>query len=205
MQYQQMDPDQLTEDKLTELRALYEEARDRQSRVIPWTRTLRRRPGDLLYAVAVRDENRLWLFLWIRRSSKGDYYVFFPRDDGDWNPHASYHRDGRRHQKSHDHRSHVTQRQKPDACFRGTENVLTTPITAEAVRAVKAAWDIGQFSDTFEIPVDALDRGQHDIAIDVVEPGGAALWKPSSRVVMEKRFTDAAPEILVTLWETNSE
>ncbi len=200
MQYQKIEPGQLTSDEFAEWRAAYEEACVRQNQVDLWTIKPRPGVGDLVYAVAIRDEHHLWLFHWIKRSSKGDYFVLIPRDDRSWNPHASYHRDGRHHQKGHDQKWLVTQRQKPDASFKGNENVLTSPITVQDVRAVKAICDVADFSDIFEIPAEMLDRGKHDIAVDLIEREGKALWNPG-KCVMQKRFTACVPEILVTLWQ----
>jgi hypothetical protein len=60
-------------------------------------------PGEEKYAVAIRDGSDLWLTMWVRCSGpKGEIFILYPRagaDSGD--PHASYHRDGRFHQKSH--------------------------------------------------------------------------------------------------------
>jgi hypothetical protein len=45
--------------------------------------------GDQIYAVAIRDSG-LWLTLWVRRSRKKEFFVFYPRPDGS-NSHVSYH------------------------------------------------------------------------------------------------------------------
>jgi hypothetical protein len=50
--------------------------------------------GEYRYAVAVRDEDaNLWLTLWVSRSQKGEFFIFIPRGDRDWDPHTSYHID----------------------------------------------------------------------------------------------------------------
>ena len=82
---------------------------------------VRANSNDLLYAVAVRDGADLWLVLWVKRSTKSEYFVMFPRDEPGWDPHASYHRDGSLHQKSHDRKMLVFQRQVPGPAFKGTE------------------------------------------------------------------------------------
>ncbi len=63
------------------------------------TATVRKAPpsGEYRYAVDVEDEGHLWLTLWVRRSPQGEYFVMYPRGRGTWNPHASYHVDGRYH------------------------------------------------------------------------------------------------------------
>ena len=45
-------------------------------------------PGEFRYAVANEDADGLWLTLWGRRSAQGEYFVLYPRGQGDWNPHA---------------------------------------------------------------------------------------------------------------------
>ena len=202
MEYQRMDPRLLDAKGLAEWRHAYEGATERANRVQPWTPKARRDPADHLYAVAIRDGSSLWLFLWVRRSAKGEYFVLIPRPDGAWNPHASYHRDGRLHQKGHDQKMlPASQRQKPDSSFRGTEQMLSTPIEPETGREVKALCDPSQFSDIFEIPVEHITGRGHLIAIDLTERDAAALWTPSSEVIAQKRFAGVFPEILVTHWK----
>jgi hypothetical protein len=71
---------------------------------------LRPQPGERRYAVALRDGANLLLTLWVR-SPKGDVYVLYPRADGPWNSHASYHREPMLHSKSFGHKSFVRSRQ----------------------------------------------------------------------------------------------
>ena len=59
-----------------------------------------RRLGEYRYAIAIEADGELWLTLWVKRSSKGEYFICYPRGRSTWNPHASYHGDGRCHQKS---------------------------------------------------------------------------------------------------------
>src|SRR5438093_6575327 len=94
-----------------------------------------------MYAVAVRDKE-LFLFLRIRRNSKGEVFVMFPREGmfteekKAWNPHSSYHEDGRTHQKSFDQKLMVRQRPRPDKTFTGTQNIVATGITTEEAREI---------------------------------------------------------------------
>ena len=88
-------------------------------------------PG--MYAVAVRDE-KLYLFLRIKRNPKGEVFVIFPREDNDWDPHSSVHKNGTHHQKSFNHKFAVQTRQKPSAQFQGTSNVVETGISLDEAR-----------------------------------------------------------------------
>ena len=76
------------------------------------------------FAVAVRDGDDLFLWMWFKRDSKSDLYYFIPtgRDhhaSKKWNPHGSIHRDGRVHHKSFDRKTFPMRGQKPDADFEG--------------------------------------------------------------------------------------
>jgi hypothetical protein len=52
-------------------------------------------PSERRYAVACRDSTDLWLTLWVRRSPKGEFFVMVPRGDREWDPHISYHLNGK--------------------------------------------------------------------------------------------------------------
>jgi hypothetical protein len=64
---------------------LFDEARKRSS-ATPKVGLMKFQPvpGEYLYAVAVREGSDLWLVLWIRRSWKGEFFIFVPRGDRDW-------------------------------------------------------------------------------------------------------------------------
>lgn len=91
-------------------------------------------------------------------------------------------------------------RQKPGAGFRGNENIVTTSITPDDVRAINKPCSASDWDDVFEIPMGDLHQGQHLVAVDLVEPGGAAVWEPG-RAVKQYRIT-GHPEILITIWNT---
>jgi hypothetical protein len=57
---------------------------------------LRPIPGEYRYAVAIREAASLWLTLWLRRSPKPEFFVMQPRSDRGWDPHVSYHFNGKR-------------------------------------------------------------------------------------------------------------
>ncbi len=159
------------------------------------------------YAIAVRDGDELLLFMRVKRSSKGDYYCFFPRDTdpvakrkyGDWNPHASHHASGQSHQKSHGRKSLAKHMQLPDASFGGNENLVTTSIEPDDARRINKPIDADAFVEVFDIPSDVLNAGGYMLAVDLVEEGGPPLPHPG-KIAMQHRFADCIPEILVTLW-----
>jgi hypothetical protein len=81
------------------------------------------KPGEYRYAVAVREGSDLFMTHFIRRDPKGDVYLMIPRGRGSGNPHASYHRNGRFHQKSHDHSMSKRQLQPLAGNFNGCEHL----------------------------------------------------------------------------------
>ncbi len=205
MAYQAIDVPSLDEHELKEWRSDYDASCEAQRQRKTWTPRIRSSVKDLLYAVAVRDASDLWLSLWVKRNSKSDYFVMFPRDEPGWDPHASYHSDGRLHQKSHDRKMLAFQRQIPGPGFKGTEQMQTTELDLESVRAVKARCDPSQFTGVLETPGEILLQGGHTIAVDLTEANGSAVAQPSSQIVFERRFSDAIPEVLLTIWRHASE
>ena len=171
-----------------------------------WAPDLRLKSGESLFAIAVRDADQLWLFMSIRRGVHGDIYVNIPRDDPDWKPHASHHASGQYHHKSygHKHREPIF-RQKPNEEFRGVDNLMVTSISAELLRSVKATCDPAQFSEVFEIPIEALGHVEHHVGIDIVEPGLDAMNHVGGVQAAQRRFADGSPEILVTVWRREVE
>jgi hypothetical protein len=199
IKYQAMDVTSLGEDEIKAWRSDYDVSCEAQRQRKIWTPRVRANVKDLLYAAAVRDASDLWLVLWVKRNTKSDYFVMFPRDEPGWNPHASYHRDGHCNQKSHDRKMIDSQRQVPGSGFKGTEQMLTT-IDLKSVQAAKAFCDPSQFNGVLEIPGEILYQGSHTVTVDLTEANGSALSQPWSQIVVQRRFLDAVPEVLLTAW-----
>ena len=111
LRYQGFDAATATPEELENWRSIFDEVRERAA-AIPKVGRMKLRPlvpNEHRYAVAVREGSNLWLMLWVRRSPKPEFFVFMPRGDRGWNPHASYHSNGTLHQKSFDQigRAHV--------------------------------------------------------------------------------------------------
>jgi hypothetical protein len=112
-----------TPEELEQLRAIYERARE-ISLATPKVGLMKFKPGEHRYAVAVRNASDLWLTLWVKRNPKGEFFVFQPRSDTDWNPHTSYHLDGTLHWKTFDHKVLPPQKRQPlTGTFRGVEHL----------------------------------------------------------------------------------
>ena len=87
-------------EELKNWRSIFDEVRG-SAAAIPKVGLMKLRPlvpDEHRYAVVVREGSDLWLTLWVRRSPKPEFFVFMPRSDRGWDPHASYHRNGTLHQ-----------------------------------------------------------------------------------------------------------
>jgi hypothetical protein len=102
LKYQAFDLSTLSEEAAAAVRELFDEAVKARATARRVGRMKLKRPGDSTYAIAIRDDTDLWLALWIKRSSKSEFFIFHPTTDGNWNPHSSLHKDGMFHMKSHD-------------------------------------------------------------------------------------------------------
>ena len=166
-----------------------------------------------IYAVAVRDAGDLFLLARVRRSPKGGIFVSYahkePKDSGgpkdwkNWDPHTSYHANGRLHQKWFGEEFMILQASKPDSCFRGTANVNRLSVGPNVPRALGVVCRPDEFSDVFEIPVNELRIGRDAtcIAFNACEPGGQPTLPPGARILRQAVFQDAVPWILITVFE----
>jgi hypothetical protein len=160
-----------------------------------------------MFAVAVRNGADLFLILSICRGPQGDVYVNFPREhEPNWKPHSSYHASGQHHQKSFGHKFLVNHRQKPNADFSGTENVVTTGIALDETVAIKRPCQAVDFQEVLEIPLCELrpEKYRTLVSVDVTEPNAQPLIPLGATVVRQAVFQDAIPWILVTLFDTGS-
>src|SRR5207302_2052240 len=125
LRYQAFDPATLTPQELQMWRDTFHEAVKR-CEATPKVGLMKLQPvlGEQKYAVMIRKGSDLWLTLWVRCSGKGDVYILYPRGDREWDAHASYHRNGTFHQKSHGHVMAAPQKRQPlTGAFKGTEHL----------------------------------------------------------------------------------
>jgi hypothetical protein len=159
------------------------------------------------YAIAVRDEDNLFVFIWVKRSMIGEVFAFMPRpQDPSINAHASYHADGRYHVKSHnmDDRNKIMyqKKQKPDQNFIGAEHVLEQTITLSNVRSIGMKYNPSEFSDVFEISANELETKMYvRVTSDLVSPGHGPNLVPGARVIQQKECRSYSPYIVFTLYE----
>jgi len=120
---------------------------------------LRPIPGEHRYAVALREGAELWLALWVRRSPKEEFFVMAPRGAQSWDPHASYHLDGRVQMKSYGQTVFAPQqRQSLKGPFRGTEHLGV--FFGYGPKRVGAVWDPAAFSGVVEVTTGVLGPKQ---------------------------------------------
>jgi hypothetical protein len=151
--------------------------------------------GEYRYAVAVREGAGLWLTTWIRRAPKGDVYVLVPRNDPDWNPHTSYHRDGTFHSKSFNHKMLGGQKRQPlGPSFRGCEHLGM--LGGHGPKTVGAVCDPAMFTRVMEVAPGVLGPRDGFVAVDLVEPGCAPL-ELCNPVIQTEVLRDAVPWIVV--------
>jgi len=166
--------------------------------------------GEKRYAIAVREEGCLFLFMWVRRSKKSEFFVMLPRpQDKRIDAHASYHAGGEYHIKTHEKRGlpkiMMQHRQKLDRDFVGTENLLAQNITPWHPRDIGVTCDPNKYSEVFEIPVAELREGKvlTRVSADLVSPGRSPILMPDIRVIRQREYQDAFPFIVFTLYEVD--
>jgi hypothetical protein len=197
LRLQAADPSTATAEELAAWRKLFDEAmtsRAATSKV--GAMKFKPAPGEHRYAVAVRDGGELWLTTWIRRSPKGDIYVLIPRNDSDWNPHTSYHRDGTFHSKSFRHKTlfGARKRQPLTDKFRGVEHIGM--FAGHGPKTVGAICDPLMFSGVMEVPPGILGPRDGFVAVDLIEPGCEPL-ELYNLVFREQVFRDSVPWIVI--------
>ena len=190
----------LTEAELTMWRGYFEQARQSRETAPKVGRMSLKRPGESLYAVAMRDGADLWLALLVKRSAKPEFFIFHPTVDGNWNPHSSLHKDGTFHLKSHDRKA-LTQKRQPPASIKGSEHLGA--YGGFSPKSIGAACDPSDFDGVFEAPPGVLGPRNGMVTVDLIEPGSGAhpLQHPAEEVD-RRLFTDGTPHLLIRIFRT---
>jgi hypothetical protein len=201
LKYQAFDLSTLSEEAAAAVRELFDEAVKARATARRVGRMKLKRPGDSTYAIAIRDDTDLWLVLWIKRSSKSEFFIFHPTTDGNWNPHSSLHKDGMFHLKSHDKVMLRPQRKQPPAAVKGTEHLGA--YGGFGPKTVGAIYDPADFTGIFEAPPGVLRPRNGMVTVDLLEPGSGAepLMHPAEEVARHV-FNDAVPHVLVRIFRT---
>jgi len=164
------------------------------------------RVEDRMFAIIILEEERLRLWLRIRRAASGDIYYLLPNQLAEagwkkWNPHGSWHRSGAYHHKSFNHKSMAQQRQKPGRNFAGTENFVTLGIASGEIPFLGAC-ERSDFAATMEIPSTLLGRRKYEtlLSIDLAGDEAEPIITPGAKILAQKAFDDERPIILVTFF-----
>ena len=146
--------------------------------------------------MALQDGDELGLTFWIKRSAKGEIFLFYPRDP-EMDPHASYHRDGTYHQKTYGLAMGAQKRQPLDGSFRGVEHLGTFYGHGAGPRIN----DTAAFDDVLVAPLGILHGRGGCIVVDLVEPGArpAPHHRELLRIVGERIYEDSSPWIVVAI------
>ena len=162
------------------------------------------------FAVAVRDEDDLFLWLRLKRAAATDIYYMIPtgrEDESDWkkwDPHGSWHRDGKFHHKSFDQKVFpAEQEQKPDAAFKGTRQLISRGLASDEPRAFGVRCDTTKFADVMEFSAVMLSPKHYETytSVDLCEPGLQPLLMGGEEdILLQRVFDDAIPHITVTLY-----
>jgi len=159
--------------------------------------------GEKNYAIAVRDEGDLFLFMWVKHSHKGEFFVMLAPP---YDVHASYHADGISHKKTHEKRrlpkTMTQRRQKPDQHFVGTAHLLEWKLPPRLARDLGQPCNPTNYTDVFEIPCAELREGAvlTRVSVDVVSPGHSPILMPDIRIIRQRKYQDGFPFIVVTLY-----
>jgi len=162
------------------------------------------------WAVAVRrPDGGLRLFWRVRRCPQGHIYVMFsagqdrPRASTgkSYDPHTSWHLDGRYHNKSYDEPWQRQQRQRLDA-FTGTEYFIATSVD-QMLAAGLPNCVASQFDQVLELNMNVLDRQRQQLQLALVSPGlePPPAVGPGERSIERWTLADRLPWIVVTLYD----
>jgi hypothetical protein len=165
---------------------------------------------ERMFGIAVRDGADLFLWMRLRRAARTDLYYVLPtgREDDpewkEWNPHGSWHRNGRLHHKSFDQKMFPAEpKQEPNAAFLGTHNLITRGIASDEPRTFGVRCDPTKFSEIMEIPAGILSPKRYETytSIDVSEAGLKPLLMGGGEEILSQWvFDDAIPHMTVTVY-----
>lgn len=202
LKYQCVDASGLPSEELEAWRSDYYEKRAITASFSPVGKmALKSNPNEHKYAVALRDGSDLWLAIWVKHTPKGEFFVFVPTLDQDWDLHASYHLDGTVHVKSRGSKVLSPNKRQPlTGVFKGSENLLT--FGGYAPKSVGAVCDPAAFAGILEIGPGILGPRNGMISVDLVAPGCDAI-NHFTALVKRQVFRDVTPWVVLSIWSTD--
>jgi hypothetical protein len=198
LKYQAIDAAATTPDQLAMWRRLFEEARER-SATAPKVGRMKFKPvhGLHRYAVAILEGSDLWLTLWVKRSPKGEFFIFYPSADRSRNVHTSYHLDGTLHMKSYGHKTITYKRQPLTGTFQGS--VSLGMYAGHSPKSVGAICDPTAFSGVVEVAPGVLGPRDGMVTVDLVEPGHEPTAYPYFKIVAKQVFRETLPWVVIMM------
>ncbi len=157
-----------------------------------------------LYAIAIKDNNDLFLMFSITRSDQGDYYVNFNENYSGHKPHSSYHQSGQLHHKSHNKKVFPKRQSQPTANFSGSEVIITTSIKKGEGRAWNVQCEPKNYTNIMIIEDEILiPQFGYNFEVEIVEPGTNP-WissYPFAKIVQQQTFKTPGPWVIATLYQ----
>jgi len=197
LKHQQMDLQGQPEETVAIARIAFEKAKARREAARSAVAFSQPCPvGEYRYAVAIGDGADLRLALVIRRSRKAECFILYPRD-GEWDPHSSYHHDGKYHQKSYGQKmGSVSQRQHLDQ-FAGTEHLGSFLGFGTAAPIC----DLANFTSVLKVPAGILGATHGCVLVDLVEPGVRSnpLHRDGLQIIHEATYVDCSPGVVIAI------
>jgi hypothetical protein len=198
LKYQQMDLKGQLEATVAMARATFESAK--AARAVARSAVFFSQPyppGESRHAIAVEDGADLRLALVLRRSVKGECFILYQRDDP-WNPHSSYHADGKYHHKSFGQKiGAVSQRQPLDQNFKGAEHLGQFMGFGTAAPLCDSA----NFTSVLSVPTGVLESKRGEVLVDLVSAGTLPnpLHREGKRIVLEQIYPEFSPWLVVAI------
>jgi hypothetical protein len=201
LRYQAVDAAASTQEGLDKWRQHFKEVRERMA-ASPKVGLMKfqRIPGEYRYAVAVQDGHNLWLTLWVKRSHKGEFFVFQPRkeqewDHRTWDPHTSYHLDGTLHVKSYGKPVIERKNQPLTGVFHGSVDLGT--YAGHGPKGVGAICDPNAFSGVAKVAPGILGPGDGVVKVDLTEPCYDEMVCPEIHFVSRHVFCHSVPRVVI--------
>ena len=153
-------------------------------------------PGEYRYAVAVEEGSKLWLALWVRCSSRGEFFVMLPRNDRNWDFHTSYHRNGNLHMKSHDRKVLPPSKCQPlTGLFVGTVDLGS--YAGHDPKGVGTICEPTDFSGLLKVAPGVLGPRHGVVKVDLTEPCYDEMPCPEIQFVSRCVFCDTVPRVVI--------
>jgi hypothetical protein len=159
---------------------------------------------------AQHQDGSIRLFLRIiRRLHSGIYIVFAAGQNHPgikrkaYEPHSSWHTDGRVHHKSYDRILLPPEKKQRLDAFKGAERFVATPVD-QMLACTLPECKPEKFIGVMEVAVSSLDvtPGRQQLYVDLVELGSMPLpIECGERLLVRWWLNDAAPSIVVSLYE----